>query len=85
MLIYNALFWIAYVKGLFSRVQWVFKFLKDNSYVFNIAEIRKIKREKKNGTTSVTGEKESVPRLQKRVLMIEMGRRSWRRPTHRLR
>lgn len=49
------------------------------------AGIRKIKREKKNETTSVTGEKESVPPPQKRVLVTEMGRRRWRRLTHQLR
>lgn len=59
--------------------------MKDNFYIFIIAEIRKIKREKKNGTTSVTGEKENVPHPQKRVLMIETGRKRWRRPTHQLR
>lgn len=45
-----------------------------------IAEIRKIKREKKKGTTSVKEKRgNSVQPLQGRVLMIEMGRKSWRR------
>lgn len=33
----------------------------------------------------MTGEKENVPHPQKRVLMIETGRKRWRRPTHQLR
>ena len=49
------------------------------------AEIRKRKREKKNGTTSVTGEKESVLPPQKRVLATETGRRKWRREPHQIR
>lgn len=33
----------------------------------------------------MTGEKENVPHPQKRVLMIETGRKRWKRPTHQLR
>jgi hypothetical protein len=43
------------------------------------AEIRKIKREKKKGTTSMKEERESVQPLQGRVLMTEKGRRSRRK------
>lgn len=39
-----------------------------------IAEIRRIKREKKKGTTSVKEERENVQLLQERALMTEKGR-----------
>lgn len=44
-----------------------------------IAEIRRIKREKKKGTTSVKEERENAQLLQERALMTEKGRTRWRR------
>ena len=43
------------------------------------AEIRRIKREKKKGTTSVKEERENVQLLQERALMTEKGRTRSRR------
>lgn len=58
----------------------MFTFLEVNDIInILIAEIRRIKREKKKGTTSVKEERENVQPLQERVVMTEMGRKRWRR------